>query len=353
MTQTHTQAIKGSLFSRAHGGTTLSKKMRGFLGLPGEVRNLVYFYYFQKDYRCEIAAKGINFMDKKEKVIKLCPGIVSKDGPVYKYNEALKPETPMTVRISRRLGHYSRIHGYQTNWLGSPCALVLVCKRVHIESLMFLYHNTTFVFNAPGRITNFLQVLPKANLTFVTKLQLHYTTYGSPRLRRDCIWQEKHLHSWTTACKSVSKKLVNLQELEVWLQVNATPLFFDLRQTWLEPLLKFRRLSCVRQVKPDVEETEVSDQAVTPTLDKTDNQPPLKVAKIHFSTFWSSNHALERNAVPALANANSNLHHIFGQAISQAILGASEEEAMADFKKAWEGKYQQWNNHLSYSYTTF
>jgi hypothetical protein len=352
MVQLHLQASKGSLFPRAQGKNTHPKKICSFLGLPGEVRNLVYFYYFQEHYRCEIAAKGVNFTKTKAKVMKLCLGIVYKGGPIYKYSKAPKPEALTTVRISRCLGHYSRVHGIQTSWLGSLCALVLVCKQVHRESLVFMYHNTTFVFNAPSRITNFLEVLPKANLAHVTKLQLHYTTYGSPQLRVDCVWQERHLHSWTSACKSASKKLVQLQELEVWLHVKATPLFFDLRQAWLEPLLQFRRLTCVRQVKAGVEETKVSDQTTTTISNETDNLPPLKIAKIHFNTFWSKDHTLERNAVPSLVNANFDLHHIFAQAISQAILGASEEEAMADFKKAWEGKYQRWNNHLSYSYTT-
>jgi hypothetical protein len=195
---------------------------------------------------------------------------------------------------------------------------------------------------------NFLQVLPKKNLSYITKLYLHYTTYGSPRLLKNCVWQQKHLDTWMDTCKAASKKLVNLQELEVWLQVNTTPLFFDLRQAWLKPTLQFRRLSCVRNVKGEDEETDDTDAIATTPLSKTNHRIPLRVAKIHFNTFWSRNGALGRNAVPALADANSKLHHIFGEAISHAILGASEEEAMADFKKAWEGKYQQWQNHLNY-----
>jgi hypothetical protein len=341
-----------SLFSRTQGRSTFTKTIHGFLGLPGEVRNRIYNYYFEEDLRCEIAAKGEHFDNKKEKTIKLCLGTVNKDGPVYKYSKTPTPDTPRTLRISKRLGYRSLLHRTQTSWLSSPYTLVFVCKQIHHESLLFVYHNTTFVAAAPRRIMNFLQVLPKKNLSYITKLHLHYTTYGNPRLLKDCVWQQKHLDSWTDTCKAASKRLVNLQELEVWLQVNTTPLFFDLRQAWLKPMLHFRRLSCVRNVKEEVEEIDDTKSIAASPLNKTDNRIPLRVARIHFDTFWSRSGALERNAVPALAHANSTLHHIFGQAISQAILGASEEEAMADFKKAWEGKYQKWQHHLNYYHAT-
>lgn len=333
---------KASLFSGAHGRTSTPVKIRGFLGLPGEIRNRIYHYYFQEDFRCEIAARGVNFDHRTAKVIKLCLGIVNKDGPIVKYQEE---STPTTVRVSRRLGHYTRVHGIQTSWLNSLCGLILVCKQIHCEALVFLYCKTTFVFAAPRRISNFIQVLPKKNLSYITKLHLHYASYGCPRRTKDCGWQEKHLASWTRACKAASKNFVNLQELEVWLQVNASPLRFNLRQSWLEPLLQFRRLTCARKFKDGTEPIGATSH------ETTESSTPLQVVKVHFKTYWSSQYALARNAVPELADANTNLHHIFAQAITRAIFGASEEEAMVDFNRAWEGKYQRWQHHLNFSCT--
>ncbi len=45
------------------------------------------------------------------------------------------------------------------------------------------------------------------------------------------------------------------------------------------------------------------------------------------------------------------LHRLFGEAISLAILGASEEDAMAGFKEAWDGRHKEWQHHLNYSDT--
>jgi len=321
-----------------------AKRTGSFLALPGELRNLVYHYYFQDEYRCEIAGKGTKFEKTQPKVIKLClPGLI-ENSPINAYREALKPEGPAIIHTSRRLGHYKRAGGIQTSWLYSLCGIVLVCKQVHCETLIFLYSKTTFAFAAATRIKNFVEILPKKNLSRVTRLHLHYITYGDPQASEDRIWQEKHLWSWKGACKAASKTLVNLKELQVYLKVNTSPLTFDLRQRWLEPLLQFRRLSCAGKSKA------AKDVAVI-TSGEPKPSTPLRVVKIHFKTYWSGPHALIRHADPVLVDANTDLHHIFARAISRAILGANEEKAMAEFKEAWECKYQRWHHHLAFSYT--
>jgi hypothetical protein len=52
-----------------------------------------------------------------------------------------------------------------------------------------------------------------------------------------------------------------------------------------------------------------------------------------------------------LARASIDLHRLFGEAISRAILGSTEEEAMVGFKEAWEGKYHMWKHHLRFAKT--
>ena len=44
-----------------HGGIAipLPKKIHGFLGLPGELRNRIYGYYFEMAFRAEFAAKYV------------------------------------------------------------------------------------------------------------------------------------------------------------------------------------------------------------------------------------------------------------------------------------------------------
>ncbi|KAF2255228.1 hypothetical protein BU26DRAFT_514979 [Trematosphaeria pertusa] len=330
----------GSLFSRIRPAKRTPKKIRGFLSLPGELRNLVYRYYFLEEFRCEIAAKGCDFTYREPKLMKLCVGIVNPDGPAWRYKEKAKPASPTTLRISRPLGNCKHIDGLKTSWFNSLCALMLVCKQIHREAIVFLYHTTTFVFNAPNRITNFLDAVPTKNLSYVTKLHLHYGTYGHPSFLADQIWKKKHVASWTRACKAAAKKLINLQELEIWMRVNDSTLYFDLRQEWVQPLLQFRRLARTRK--------SMSVADTTTSFASEDHKVPksLKAAKIHFRTYWSDCCGLCNN--PNLADASLDLHHLFAKAIGRAILGASEEEAMAEFKEAWEGKYEQWKHYLRF-----
>ncbi|KAF2876657.1 hypothetical protein BDV95DRAFT_482624 [Massariosphaeria phaeospora] len=333
---------KPSLFNRARPGQSTSKQVRGFMRLPGEVRNHIYHFYFLEDFRCEIAAKGDRFEAKEAKTLKLCLAIVDPDRVGYKYREKMKPVTPTTLRNSRPLGWYRPIHGLQTNWSNSLCALILVCKQIHRETISLLYHNTTFVFAAPRRIINFLGVVPKQNLSYITQLHLHYASYGHPRMVEDCIWQQKQAASWSRACRLVGKKLVGLRELKLWIKVNYSPVVLDLRQEWLEPLLQLRRLTRAPTGKPE------PDRLTLPQGPKS-NVP--KVVKVHLETHWSGTHAF--GAEPELADASSDLHRLFADAIARAILGWSEKDAMADFQHAWEGKYKRWQLHLQYSTTTW
>jgi hypothetical protein len=336
-----------SLFSRARPRKPVEKKIRGFLALPGELRNEIYKFYFPADFRCEIVGQGTDFDPLRYKMMKL--GLIPvrmrhmQDFWAPTQWEPFNPRAGTIIRVSRRLGKskQTRVDGLRTNWPNSPCALILVCKMIHRESVVFLYQNTTFVFNAPVRIKNFLETLPSTNLALVTRLELHYTNYGNfHSLYHSAVkdFRRSHLATWTTVCKAVVRQLVNLQELHLWMYITDSPLFFDLRQEWLSPLLPFRR--CCLAGGTD---------ALKAAKPKEGTAKGLALVSVYFDTWWSRPDAFFDR--PSLTRASADLHRLFGNAIRWAILGESEEKAMAEFKEAWEGEYAQWQHHLQFSTT--
>ncbi|KAF1845911.1 uncharacterized protein K460DRAFT_366752 [Cucurbitaria berberidis CBS 394.84] len=327
-------ATNACLFSRLRPGKLSTKKVHGFLALPGEVRNITYKYYFRSDVRCEFAAKGCHFTQFKRRLVKLRSNLVHMNDHSTKQEK----ERPITIRVSRKLGKYNIVRGLQTNWLASVYALNLVCKLIHVETLAFLYSNTVFVFESPRRITNFLEIVSKPNLENITKLQLHYATYGAPNHLDDTIWQDKHTKTWTRACNTASKKLSCLRELEIWIKVNHSPLRFNLRENWVKPLLQFRRLTCT---------SKLGDGSTT-SDPPTAHQKKLEIVNVHIRTRWSENPLAAFDYNKELARASSDLHVVFGRAVSLAILGAKEDHAMADFNTAWRETHQAWQYHLGY-----
>ena len=224
------------LFSRARPGKPVSKKVHGFLALPGEVRNQIYGYYFQSDFRCEFAAEGYNFEAGKPVTFKLLPCVENSKTSLPSSSSNKENDESAVIRISRPLGRYSHVKGLQTDWRTSLFALHLVCKQIHAETIAFVYRRTVFVFSAPRRISTFLSITSKVNLERVTQLQLHYDTYGAPKYCTDCCWQERHLQSWTRVCKAASKTLRDLRKLDITVRVNCSPLLFNLREPWVAPL---------------------------------------------------------------------------------------------------------------------
>jgi hypothetical protein len=172
------------------------RKHRGFLALPGEIRNRIYAYYFASTSHCEIASQGSTFQPPTPLTVKL---YANQLPPIHTTNPTTKSSaisSPPTLRISRPLGKHTAIQALRTNWRTSLHALHLICKLIHKETIPFLYRNTVFKFNAPKRLKDFLNIISPHNLAHITRLQLHYDTYGSPRWAADVIWQEKHGRSW-------------------------------------------------------------------------------------------------------------------------------------------------------------
>jgi hypothetical protein len=185
-----------SLLSRAHPRASAPKRMRGFLALPGEIRNQIYKYYFDSEHHCEVAAKGCQFKQQKPRTVKLWSGLVPPSKRISAPDAEAKAEFTSVIRFSRPLGKYNAVQGLQTNWLGSIYALSLACKQVYMETAVFLYHKTVFIFDAPKRMANFFSVVYTLRLESITKLRLHYDTYGHPERTEHLVWQDKHGKSW-------------------------------------------------------------------------------------------------------------------------------------------------------------
>lgn len=153
-------------------------------------------YYFDQEHHCEVAAKGSRFEQRKPRTIKLRPGLTSWQDKTVELGTRPNGSSRTVIRCSRLLGKYDIVHGLQTNWLSSLYALSLVSKQVYAETAPFLYSKTAFIFDAPKRMQRFFSIVSSASLQQITKLHLHYNTYGHPQRTDDQVWQDKHIQSW-------------------------------------------------------------------------------------------------------------------------------------------------------------
>ncbi|KAL5117216.1 hypothetical protein ACEQ8H_004905 [Pleosporales sp. CAS-2024a] len=316
-------ALHVSLYSRVSPGKSSPKKVRGFLALPGEIRNQIYGYYFESDFRCEVVAQGTSLEAQMPKTVKLWAANFQTTSPKLQHATQAKEEKPTTIRVSRRLGKYNTVQGLQTKWSTSLFAISLVCKLLHTETLPCMYRKTAFVFDAPKRITAFMALVPEAMLEHITVLELVYATYGAPAKCNDRIWQQKHIKSWNTACRLLSKRLTRLRVLTMHVKLNNDTPRFNLRETCFLPLLQFRRLGHQQHAAL----TTVNVDFRTPCLGSGFRGPP------------------------SLVQANVHLHKLFATCIQLAILGEKENMAMAGFDEAWEGRYHVWQHHLGFART--
>lgn len=138
------------------------------------------------------------------------------------------------------------------------------------------------------------------------------------------------------SCKLAAKNLTGLKDLTICMNVTSWSERFNLRAVWIQPILQFRRLACKFR---EMDKKSVSD---------SQQQCGLDVAQVNFRTCHSDEGRFDN---PELSKASNDLHRLFGQAISLAVLGKSEEEAMASFNDAWTGKYEDWQHHLRYGPT--
>jgi len=175
------------------------------------------------------------------------------------------------------------------------------------------------------------------------------TRVGECRSLETCIKHDilcRQLTNITTSyrrrvCKTASKKLVNLQHLTIWAQIHDCAPKFTLREKWIQPLLQFRRSSRQREMAGN---TATADPAQSIRRHST-----FQSVNVHVQTRWSKGTLAAFRNNRRLARASTALHVLYGQAISLAIMGATEDEAMAGFKAAWEGEHTEWRYHLQFA----
>ncbi|KAK7184126.1 hypothetical protein DPSP01_001236 [Paraphaeosphaeria sporulosa] len=300
------------------------KKRVGFLELPGEIRNQIYEYHFQRGFKCEFVEMGAKLGHTQRECLKFLSRN-RRSSDIYAHY-LRRPAPVADVRFSRVLGRYERIQGLDTRWNTSLTGLIFICKQVYTECIGFFYLNTTFVFDSPSRIANFLKVPSATNLANVAKIQLHYRVYGEPWETKDVRWKEKHLHSWNRTCKTVAKKLTNLQHIDIWIYTRERSLRFGMDEPYLKPFCWFcKRLDPSR------------------TLAKS-----LITSNVHLITAYNRWDSFTDRS---LQLASLHLHKLFEEAIGCVILGANPEVAMKDFNGAWENQYTQWHHHLQFART--
>lgn len=140
------------------------------------------------------------------------------------------------------------------------------------------------------------------------------------------------------ACEAASKKLTGLRELEVCVELHHGPRKISLREKWMRPLLQFRRLASPKKAARGTVEP--------PPLDQ--RQPGLVIVKVKFRHLYA-NYA-SYAGLQGLDRAKRELYLLFGQAISLAITGATEEAALSGFREAYEGRHAQYRPYLPSSW---
>lgn len=307
---------------------------------------MIYEDYFSPDIHYEFAPDNVPFfttrdpwsytimLPGKQKLVELLPSGVGEFVGAGEYDAIIEPKgykKATVLRISRTLGKHNTIAGMRTRWETSHCTILLVCKQIYDEAFRFLYRKPLFAFRAATRLENFLAVVPRLNLEAITRLHLYYETRGDHRY----IPRTGRYHSmWLRECKSASWKLKNLEELGVYVCLHARPIRFHLDESWVKPLLQFRRLSCPPKTQRDLGLKGKSDD----TLYK------LKSVKIYIKP-TELEHSDDPN-YPSIVKASDDLHELFGQCISKAILGAENSDAMVDLLEIWNAKYANWQAYL-------
>jgi hypothetical protein len=323
----------------------------GFFDLPGEVRNDIYEYYFDTPFRTEIGPSQAKFgpvydttpppLEKQHiRAIKCLRLTFRKNSPKQSKTEPRKVRTTTAFA-----GHGRKLNVPDkdiVNWESSISGLMLVCKQVYAETVQLHYAYTTFAFsNSINRLEKFISNTPIQYLSCIHNMEIHYRSYGHPVDPQLQGIKEKTDKKWHSICTTASLKLVGLKKLRITAHVIASPYYLEFSETWVKPLLEFRRLAFTTTTTDNTLATRalhsLSDQATNvPT-------PSLTDVEIHISSDITRPGAM---AFSEVEDANCDLHRLFSKAISHYIMGMDEEDAMQEYKEACTRKYIQWRYYL-------
>jgi len=318
--QTQPQKSKGGRIVTSHltASQPVNRKKRlGLLDLAGELRNQIYAYVFNSGAVVKMVPKG--------HVERAAPSSGTSFKLIHNQFRSIviepqqkKDNAPVpTLYCTRVLGKYNRMEGLNTKWSTSFSGLVLTCRQIHREAVIYLYANTTFSIHSSNRLNSFLTYVRPTNLAAVKRLHLSHCTYGQPSKASDGIWKGKHDANWVFNCKLAVADLEHLEELKISLYVHDVPLRFSLKEAWVQPLLLFAAL-------------------------------PLTSAEICLSSRYIGQPVglpvrcrMAREAREK-REAYMALHQLFADAISRKILGWDDESALESYKDGCKGQYKDY-----------
>jgi hypothetical protein len=207
--------------------------------------------------------------------------------------------------------------------------LHLASKQVHAEVLPLLYSTVTFCAYTTHILRQLVRDVPSCSLKFVGTLHLAHQTYGPPRDANHEILRLKHQRSWERTCIATAQALPNLNTLYVILDVCDAPPRFTLYERWVLALYPFA-IHCTKLASVNI-------HVLTQELDRCYINP--KDTKK-----WCKNYYLWHiQGLVARYEACKRLHRLFGDAVGKKILGAGDEEAMEEYRKAAEEVDAGWD----------
>lgn len=191
-----------------------------FFSIPGELRNQIYRYVYEGGAYVEFMAATAQRALRGD----------SNIAPDASGKRARR------LRCTVKSAKQALAAKDQTNWRASWSALSVTNKKVHEETVSFMYGGTTFYFQDSARLIYFLTTVPESSLQHVRALHLAHQSYGDPQYVHDTPWKDKYEASFQRACELAAAKLPALTSLHVALDIRDTPLRFTLRESWLQPL---------------------------------------------------------------------------------------------------------------------
>ena len=207
-----------------------------FLHLPGEIRNKIYGYAFEKEFY------EIRWADKTN--TSLTYRLPKRPG--WKQPQ-LEPGASRRRRLwdwPRRVRSKEEIPTYRLS--PGPAALLLTCKTVNAEASPLFYGTSTFTFQNLGTFDRFLHSRSATTLSSIRSIHLKHHTAGNAFWLINQEYKRRYDRKWDTLCLKAADELTNLEELGLDLTINDTPLRWHEDEPWMLAVLSFELIGLRR-----------------------------------------------------------------------------------------------------------
>ncbi|PGG96463.1 hypothetical protein AJ80_09825 [Polytolypa hystricis UAMH7299] len=116
--------------------------------------------------------------------------------------------------------------------------LLLVCRQLHFETVIYLYSMTEFVISTPKAARRFLKVVPLSSQRAINSLGIGYSTHGEPNLTEFRKYKVRADNNWARLCEQMAENF-SLEQLCVRMCIRDWPIPFDLTDDWAKGPLCF------------------------------------------------------------------------------------------------------------------